>query len=83
MLLTRLKRSLPTGERGLKYFNITPSLLKTESLPTGERGLKCQKGKIAELALGSLPTGERGLKLLFLAECDYTYARRSLLGSVD
>jgi len=55
--------SLPTGERGLKFFGcLLYTFLSHQSLPTGERGLKYLRLLENKPHQQSLPTGERGLK---------------------
>ena len=54
--------SLPTRERGLKYFVHNHRPLFLLSLPTRERGLKSEKKSKRCRRIESLPTRERGLK---------------------
>ena len=55
-------RSLPTQERGLKYFKRDRCSQPAPSLPTQERGLKSTYIVILLKVHMSLPTQERGLK---------------------
>ena len=74
--------SLPTRERGLKYYELIIISGGLLSLPTRERGLKLTYPPQSAAAASSLPTRERGLKY-----ADRVILRglvgRSLHGSVD
>ena len=54
--------SLPSRERGLKFWNRKVRIYSQTSLPTRERGLKYCCGSLTNSAFLSLPSRERGLK---------------------
>ena len=55
--------SLPSRERGLKYYALhTPGVATAPSLPSRERGLKLHWTNTMARGGGSLPSRERGLK---------------------
>ena len=54
--------SLPSRERGLKYYLLFQSDFGRMSLPSRERGLKCQGLGESLAETKSLPSRERGLK---------------------
>ena len=74
--------SLPSRERGLKFFQFKNRSHLVESLPSRERGLKFLCKIPFLFSVLSLPSRERGLKLIgFLwISC---MPRRSPRGSVD
>ena len=54
--------SLPSRERGLKFFSIANNTPSTSSLPSRERGLKFRRCTGLFRSSASLPSRERGLK---------------------
>ena len=74
--------SLPTRERGLKYYELIIISGGLLSLPTRERGLKFATKDEVNVGKRSLPTRERGLKL-YLHLHQIENRGRSLHGSVD
>ena len=76
------KMSLPSRERGLKFFYYDGLDEKTLSLPSRERGLKCVVPVVDVPEVLSLPSRERGLKCSRRRGSPGAF-RRSLRGSVD
>ena len=74
--------SLPSRERGLKFFLITSHVFKKGSLPSRERGLKYNIFYFFLSTVQSLPSRERGLKFVFVYG-SLSGSCRSLRGSVD
>ena len=57
--------SLPSRERGLKYYGKDVNETQTMSLPSRERGLKFLYVSLKGFSLSSLPSRERGLKSFY------------------
>ena len=56
------KKSLPSRERGLKWYTNRDGHAEVKSLPSRERGLKLTSDDRQILDAESLPSRERGLK---------------------
>ena len=81
-LLRKQLASLPSRERGLKFYRWWTVKPEFASLPSRERGLKSRSVKEVKMAVKSLPSRERGLKFDTIVTVTDVFCR-SLRGSVD
>ena len=75
--------SLPSWERGLKWYYRYDENGSIESLPSWERGLKYVNYQKNHIHSTSLPSWERGLKYNKHGSKEVSRPRRSPRGSVD